>query len=110
MVLALMYLHDGARAWMGYPWEVLDVLFEGGLITDPARKAKSVALTDSGLAEAARCFHELLATESAVVAPPKPRASKAAALPRKSGKSIPLQSFNSANHAACGNCSACSGT
>jgi len=83
MVLALMYLdlHDDARAWKGYPWDVLDVLFEGGLITDPARKAKSVALTDSGLAEAARCFHELLAIESAVVDPPKPRASKAAALP-----------------------------
>jgi hypothetical protein len=83
MVLALMYLdlHEGARAWKGYPWDVLDVLFEGGLITDPARKTKSVALTDSGLAEAARCFEELLATESAVADPPKPRAPKTVALP-----------------------------
>ena len=83
MVLALMYLdlHEDARAWKGYPWDVLDVLFEGGLITDPARKAKSVALTESGLAEAARCFQELLATESAVVDPPKRPAPKAAALP-----------------------------
>ena len=83
MVLALMYLdlHDDARAWKGYPWDALDFLFEGGLITDPARKAKSVALTDSGLAEAARCFNELLATESAVVDRPKPRASGIAVLP-----------------------------
>jgi hypothetical protein len=66
MVLALMYLdvHDHVRAWKGYPWDILDSLFEGGLITDPARKAKSVALTDLGLAEATRCFNELLATES----------------------------------------------
>jgi hypothetical protein len=83
MVLALMYLdlHDDARAWKGYPWDALDFLFEGGLITDPARKAKSVALTDAGLAEAARCFNELLATESAVVDRPKPRASGIAVLP-----------------------------
>lgn len=55
-----------------------DVLFEGGLITDPARKAKSVALTESGLAEAARCFHELLASEPAVVDQGKSRTSTAA--------------------------------
>jgi hypothetical protein len=68
MVLALMYLdlHDDARAWKGYPWDVLDLLFDGGLITDPARKAKSVALTELGVAEAKRCFKELLATERAI--------------------------------------------
>jgi hypothetical protein len=82
MVLALMYLdlHEDARAWKGYPWDVLDFLFEGGLITDPARKARSVALTESGLAEATRCFDELLASEPAVVDRPT-RTSKAAALP-----------------------------
>ena len=67
MVLALMYLelHQEGRAWKGYPWDVLDFLFEGGLITNPARKAKSVVLTESGLAEATRCFDELLAVKSA---------------------------------------------
>ena len=82
MVLALMYLdlHDDARAWKGYPWDVLDFLFEGGLITDPARKAKSVVLTESGLAEATRCFNEFLATESAVVDRSKPKASGTGAL------------------------------
>src|SRR4029079_7595011 len=49
-------------------------------ITDPARKARSVALTESGLAEATRCFNELLASEPAVVDRTTP-ASKAAALP-----------------------------
>lgn len=69
MVLALMHLdiHDDARAWKGYPWDVLALLYQDGLITDPARKAKSVALTKSGLAEAERCFNELLDIESAVV-------------------------------------------
>jgi hypothetical protein len=83
MILALMYLdlHDEARAWKGYPWDVLDFLFEGGLITDPARKAKSVALTESGLAEATRCFNEFLATEPAVVDRPKPSGSGTAGLP-----------------------------
>lgn len=83
MVLALMYLevHDEGRAWKGYPWDVLDFLHEGGLITNPASKAKSVVLTDSGLAEASRCFNELLASESAVVDGPKPKQSGTAGLP-----------------------------
>jgi hypothetical protein len=83
MVLALMYLdlHDEARAWKGYPWDVLDFLFEGGLITDPARKAKSVGLTEAGLAEATRCFNESLATESEIVDGPKPKASSTGGLP-----------------------------
>jgi hypothetical protein len=64
MVLALMYLevHEG-RAWKGYPRDVLNFLFDGGLIADPTGKAKSVVLTESGLAEAKRCFTELLAIE-----------------------------------------------
>jgi hypothetical protein len=57
-------LHEGARAWKGYPWDVLDLLFEQGLITDPRGKARSVVLTDKGLRRAADSFGILLATDS----------------------------------------------
>jgi Domain of unknown function (DUF6429) len=42
VVLALMYLtlHDGDRAWKGFDWDVLDRLYEKGLIGDPKSKAK----------------------------------------------------------------------
>lgn len=62
-VLALMYLtlHDRHRAWKGYPWEATDRLYERGLIENPATKAKSVVLTEEGLAEAEKMFTELLA-------------------------------------------------
>ena len=39
----------------------LDRLFENGYITDPTRNAKSVVLTDLGLAEAHRLFKGLFA-------------------------------------------------
>ena len=83
MVLALMYLdlHDGARAWKGYPWDVLDFLFEADLITDPARKARSVILTDVGLAEATRCFNDLLATTPSTARAPTPTRSRSEQLP-----------------------------
>lgn len=56
--LALMYLtlHDGARVWKGYAWDVLDHLFDRGWITDPKSRAKSVLLTDDGRARAEALF------------------------------------------------------
>lgn len=65
--LALMYLslHDGARAWKGYDWDVLDSLFEQGLITDPRSKARSVVLTDEGLARSEALFAAHLALRDA---------------------------------------------
>ncbi len=48
-----------------YPWDVLDVLYERGLISDAKSKAKSVVLTEDGLAEAANAFETLLATQPA---------------------------------------------
>lgn len=53
-VLALMAfeIHDGGRAWKGYPWEVLAHLYGKGLISDPRTKAKSVVLSDDGEARA----------------------------------------------------------
>ena len=60
-VLALLYLglHDGARAWKGFDWDALDRLHEKGLISDPARKAKSVEFSDEGLAASKQAFRRL---------------------------------------------------
>jgi hypothetical protein len=59
LVLALMCLtlHDERRAWKGYDWDVLALLHEQGLILDPRGRAKSVVLTDEGLARS-RQMHE----------------------------------------------------
>ncbi|HEU5376402.1 MAG TPA: DUF6429 family protein [Ktedonobacteraceae bacterium] len=60
VVLALMQLtlHDGYRAWKGFDWDVLNRLYERGLIDDPRNKAKSIALTDEGLKEPERLFEK----------------------------------------------------
>ena len=57
-VLALLYLtlHDDNRAWKSFDWNVMNRLFERGMIGDPVSKAKSVVLTDEGLRESARLF------------------------------------------------------
>jgi hypothetical protein len=62
LTLALMYLtlHDEVRVWKGYSWEVLDHLFQLGFITDPRSKAKSVFLTEEGLARSRALFDEYL--------------------------------------------------
>ena len=66
-VLALLHLtlHDGARAWKGHDWDALDRLYRKGMICDPVGKAKSVVLTDEGLAESARLFRELFSKSTA---------------------------------------------
>jgi hypothetical protein len=60
-VLGLLWLtlHDGRRAWKGFDWAALDRLHEKGLIADPANMAKSVVLTDEGLARAEELFKAL---------------------------------------------------
>jgi len=60
-VLALLYLtlHDGDRAWKGHDWDALDRLYRKGMIDNPVGKAKSVMLTDEGLAESERLFRNL---------------------------------------------------
>lgn len=53
-VLALLHLNSfddkagGKRAWKGFPWSVMDQLHEKGYISDPARKSKSVWLSEEG--------------------------------------------------------------
>ncbi len=60
-VLALLYLtlHDGNRAWKGFDFDVLDHLYEKGFITNPVSKAKSVLLTEEGLARSKELFEEM---------------------------------------------------
>ncbi|MBI5275549.1 MAG: hypothetical protein HY854_03740 [Burkholderiales bacterium] len=60
-VLALLYLtlHDQYRAWKSFDWDVMNRLYEKGFIGNPVNKAKSIVLTDEGLAESKRLFEEL---------------------------------------------------
>jgi hypothetical protein len=60
-VLALLHLtlHDKDRAWKAFDWDAMNRLHEKGFICDPVNTAKSVVLTDEGLAESKRLFAEL---------------------------------------------------
>jgi hypothetical protein len=40
--------HGIVRAWKGLDWDLLDVLFEKGWISDPKGKTKSVVFSDEG--------------------------------------------------------------
>ena len=69
-VLALLYLGifeshpaGGARAWKTFDWDAMGRLHEKGLISDPAGKAKSVFLTETGLREAEAAFLRLFEAE-----------------------------------------------
>ena len=66
-VLALLQLtlQDGVSAWKGHAWGALDRLHRKGMICDPVGKAKSVVLTDEGLAESERLFRTLFGTPAA---------------------------------------------
>ena len=57
-VLALLYLtlHDGARAWKGFDFAVMDRLHQKGFILGPRGKTKSIAFTEEGLARSKTLF------------------------------------------------------
>jgi hypothetical protein len=64
-VLALLYLtldRDG-RAWKGFDWSVMNRLHDKGMILNPVGKAKSVLLTEEGIAESERLFREMFAKQ-----------------------------------------------
>ncbi len=65
-VLGLLHLtlHNGVRAWKGHDWDALDRLYQKGMIDNPVGKAKSVVLTDEGLAESERLFRKLFERSS----------------------------------------------
>jgi Domain of unknown function (DUF6429) len=58
--LALLYLtlHDHNRAWKSFDWDVLNRLYERGLIGEPVNKTKSVIFTEEGLQESERLFKQ----------------------------------------------------
>ena len=62
VVLALLWLtafevdEYGARAWKSHDWDALDRLHDKGYISDPKSKAKSVVLTEEGMARARESF------------------------------------------------------
>ncbi|MEW5875905.1 MAG: DUF6429 family protein [Candidatus Zixiibacteriota bacterium] len=63
-VLALLHLtsfRDGeiTRAWKGHNWDALNRLFEKGLISNPKSKAKSVVMSDQGIARGKELFARL---------------------------------------------------
>lgn len=63
-VLALLYLTTfsekiGHRAWKGHDWDVLNRLYEKGFIGNPKSKAKSVEVTEEGVAESEKLFNKL---------------------------------------------------
>lgn len=61
VILALLYLtldRDG-RAWKGFDWSAMNRLYEKGFIGDPVNKAKSVWLTDEGIARSEQLFREM---------------------------------------------------
>jgi hypothetical protein len=64
LVLALMQLtlHEERRAWKSFDWDVMNDLYERGFITDPRSKAKSVLLTDEGLARSREMYVKYLET------------------------------------------------
>ena len=62
--LALLYLVTsegkyGARAWKSFDCDTMDRLHKKGDISDATRKAKSVAVSEEGLARAKELFEAL---------------------------------------------------
>lgn len=39
----------GVRAWKGIDWDVMNIIFEKGWISDPTGKRKSVGITEEGI-------------------------------------------------------------
>lgn len=64
-MLALLHLglHDDGRAWKSFDWDAMNRLYEKGLISNPVGKAKSVALTEQGLARSAELFRKMFMVE-----------------------------------------------
>ena len=55
LAILSLTLHDGNRVWKGIDWSITDRLHAKGLIYDPIGKAKSLALTEDGLACQSAC-------------------------------------------------------
>jgi hypothetical protein len=59
LAILRLTLHNGQRVWKSIDWAITDRLYDKGLIENPAGKAKSLVLTDKGLAEAQATLTEM---------------------------------------------------
>jgi hypothetical protein len=59
LAILSLTLHDGQRVWKSVDWAITDRLHDKGLIENPAGKAKSLVLTDKGLARAQATLTEM---------------------------------------------------
>lgn len=65
VALALLCMTlDGARAWKGLDWDLMDRLHERGWILDPKNKAKSVVVTEEGQEKAQEFFRKHFAVRT----------------------------------------------
>lgn len=64
LAILSLTLHDGNRVWKGIDWSITDRLHAKRLIHDPIGKAKSLALTEAGLARAESALAELFVKRS----------------------------------------------
>lgn len=62
LAILSLTLHDNNRVWKGIDWAITDRLHEKGLVHDPVSRAKSLALTDEGLAMAKAAMNEFFST------------------------------------------------
>ncbi len=62
LAILSLTLHDGSRVWKGIDWAITDRLNEKGFVHDPVGRAKSLALTDEGLAVAEAALNEFFST------------------------------------------------
>ena len=60
-VLAVLWLtlHNECEAWKTIDWDTMDRLHRKGFISDPTHRARSVVLTEEGLAEATRLAEKM---------------------------------------------------
>jgi hypothetical protein len=60
-VLAVLWLtlHNECEAWKTIDWDSMDRLYRKGFISNPAHRARSVVLSEQGLAEAERVAKRL---------------------------------------------------
>lgn len=63
-ILALLWLNQQVTgvAWKGFDWAAMNRLHERGLISDPARRRKSVWFTEEGDAAGEKAFRSLFSS------------------------------------------------
>jgi hypothetical protein len=93
LALLLLGLHDGNRAWKGFDWAALNRLYEKGLISKPAGRAKSVIFSDEGLEKAKQLYETLFVNGGilrALMASPPIGCELDLSQPREEGRKVDI--------------------